>query len=89
MLRGEQDSLGIKVRVGLSIALLFGAKVLNVQVPFYFKSIVDSMNVDFLALGGTVWTAAGSVIIACKLGHRFLWCAASDIGCVEKMASPV
>lgn len=23
------------------------------------------MNVDFLALGGTVWTAAGAVVVAC------------------------
>lgn len=36
------------------------------QVPFFFKTIVDGMNVDFLALGGTVWTAAGSVVIACN-----------------------
>lgn len=35
------------------------------QVPFFFKTIVDSMNVDFLAMGGTVWTAAGSVVLAC------------------------
>ncbi|KAI9676714.1 MAG: Iron-sulfur clusters transporter atm1, mitochondrial [Bathelium mastoideum] len=39
-------------------------KVLNVQVPFYFKSIVDSMNIDFAALGGTVWTVAGATIVA-------------------------
>lgn len=40
------------------------------QVPFFFKEIVDSMNVDFLALGGTVWTAAGAVVIACMYEHR-------------------
>ncbi|KAL9122182.1 MAG: hypothetical protein Q9187_001263 [Circinaria calcarea] len=39
-------------------------KVLNVQVPFYFKSIVDSMNVDFAALGGTAWTVGGAMIVA-------------------------
>ncbi|KAI5793884.1 transporter ATM1, mitochondrial precursor [Peziza echinospora] len=64
-----KDNLGIKVRVGLSLALLVAAKVLNVQVPFYFKNIVDSMNVDFLALGGTVWTVAGSVILAYGLSR--------------------
>jgi ATP-binding cassette, subfamily B (MDR/TAP), member 7 len=41
-------------------------QVLNVQVPFYFKSIVDSMNVDFVAIGGTAYTIAGSVILACR-----------------------
>jgi len=44
-------------------------KVLNVQVPFYFKSIVDSLNVDFVAIGGTVWTVAGSVIIGCMSSY--------------------
>ncbi|KAK3044407.1 Iron-sulfur clusters transporter atm1, mitochondrial, partial [Coniosporium uncinatum] len=39
-------------------------KILNVQVPFYFKSIVDSMNIDFMAMGGTAWTVAGSMVVA-------------------------
>ncbi|KAK7184659.1 Iron-sulfur clusters transporter atm1, mitochondrial [Paraphaeosphaeria sporulosa] len=59
-----KDNMGTRFRVGLSVALLVGAKVLNVQVPFYFKSIVDSMNIDFAALGGTAWTVAGSMIVA-------------------------
>ncbi|KAI9689642.1 MAG: Iron-sulfur clusters transporter atm1, mitochondrial [Bogoriella megaspora] len=59
-----KNELGTRFRVGLSVALLVGAKVLNVQVPFYFKSIVDSMNIDFAALGGTVWTVAGVTIFA-------------------------
>jgi ATP-binding cassette subfamily B (MDR/TAP) protein 7 len=62
-----KDNLGTRFRVGLSVGLLVGAKLLNVQVPFYFKSIVDSMNIDFLAVGGTAWTVAGSMIMACKL----------------------
>jgi hypothetical protein len=37
-----------------------------VEIPFYFKNIVDSMNVDFATLGGTAYTVAGSMIIACK-----------------------
>ncbi|CCX13555.1 iron-sulfur clusters transporter atm1, mitochondrial precursor [Pyronema domesticum] len=64
-----KDSLGIKVRVGLSLGLLVAAKVLNVQVPFFFKTIVDNMNVDFLSMGGTVWTAAGSVVVAYGLAR--------------------
>ncbi|KAL9014318.1 MAG: hypothetical protein Q9173_001026 [Seirophora scorigena] len=39
-------------------------KVLNVQVPFYFKSIVDSMNVDFTAVADTAWTVGGAMIVA-------------------------
>jgi ATP-binding cassette subfamily B (MDR/TAP) protein 7 len=62
-----KDNLGTRFRVGLSVGLLVGAKLLNVQVPFYFKSIVDSMNIDFAAVGGTATTVAGSMIVACKL----------------------
>ncbi|KAG6069076.1 Iron-sulfur clusters transporter atm1, mitochondrial [Claviceps aff. humidiphila group G2b] len=53
-----------KVRVGIAVSLLIGAKLLNVQVPFYFKSIVDSMNIDFVAAGGTAAAVAGSMIVA-------------------------
>jgi ATP-binding cassette, subfamily B (MDR/TAP), member 7 len=59
-----KDSLNTKVRVSLAVGLLIGAKVLNVQIPFYFKNIVDGMNIDFVAIGGTAWTVAGSIIIA-------------------------
>lgn len=59
-----KGELGTKVRVSTALALLVGAKVLNVQVPFYFKNIVDSMNIDFMAVGGTAWTVAGSMVIA-------------------------
>lgn len=37
----------VKVRVLLALALLIGAKLLNVQVPFFFKQIIDGMNVDW------------------------------------------
>ncbi|KAI0017079.1 P-loop containing nucleoside triphosphate hydrolase protein [Xylariomycetidae sp. FL0641] len=59
-----KDSFSTKLRVSLAVALLVGAKVLNVQVPFYFKSIVDSMNIDIGATGGTAVTIAGSMILA-------------------------
>ncbi|KAL8874122.1 MAG: hypothetical protein Q9174_000492 [Haloplaca sp. 1 TL-2023] len=59
-----KGDMGTKVRVGTALALLVGSKVLNVQVPFYFKSIVDSMNVDFSAVAGTAWTVGGSMLIA-------------------------
>ncbi|KAH7362454.1 ABC transporter [Plectosphaerella cucumerina] len=59
-----KNDLSTKVRVGLAVSLLIGAKVLNVQVPFYFKSIVDAMNVDIGAAGGTTAVVAGSMILA-------------------------
>ncbi|OTA90885.1 hypothetical protein M434DRAFT_397656 [Hypoxylon sp. CO27-5] len=59
-----KDSVSTKLRVSLAVILLVGAKVLNVQVPFYFKSIVDAMNVDVGATGGTAAMIAGSMIVA-------------------------
>ncbi|KAF4471043.1 iron-sulfur clusters transporter ATM1 mitochondrial [Fusarium albosuccineum] len=59
-----KDDWGSKLRVSFAVALLIGAKVLNVQVPFYFKSIVDSMNIDIAAVGGTATTVAGTMILA-------------------------
>ena len=59
-----KNDLGARVRVATALALLVASKVLNVQVPFYFKNIVDSMNVDFAALGGTAWTVGGAMIVA-------------------------
>ncbi|KAI6604762.1 Iron-sulfur clusters transporter atm1, mitochondrial [Pyricularia oryzae] len=59
-----KDSFNTKMRVALAVSLLISAKVLNVQVPFYFKSIVDAMNVDVGAMGGTAAAVAGSMILA-------------------------
>ena len=59
-----KGEMGTKVRVATALSLLIAAKILNVNVPFYFKSIVDSMNIDFLSIGGTAWTVAGSMIVA-------------------------
>ncbi|KAI1129766.1 P-loop containing nucleoside triphosphate hydrolase protein [Nemania abortiva] len=59
-----KGSMDTKLRVSIAVTLLIGAKVLNVQVPFYFKSIVDAMNLDIGATGGTAATIAGSMILA-------------------------
>jgi ATP-binding cassette subfamily B (MDR/TAP) protein 7 len=64
-----KHGLNTKIRVGIAVSLLIGAKILNVQVPFYFKSIVDAMNVDFVAVGGTAATVAGSMILAYGLSR--------------------
>ncbi|KAK5169049.1 Iron-sulfur clusters transporter atm1, mitochondrial [Saxophila tyrrhenica] len=47
-----KNDFGTKFRVGLSVGLLIGAKV------------VDSMNIDFAAVGGTAATVAGVSIFA-------------------------
>lgn len=57
-----------KARVLIAIALLVGGKLLNVQVPFYFKNIVDSLNIPLAELSAeqTVWTVAGTAIVGCE-----------------------
>lgn len=58
-----------KFRVVLALLLLIGSKLLNVQVPFFFKDIIDHMNVDW-AGAGTVGTVMVLMILAYG-GARF------------------
>ncbi|KAK9894258.1 P-loop containing nucleoside triphosphate hydrolase protein [Cystobasidium minutum MCA 4210] len=64
---------GTKARVVIAIALLIGGKLLNVQVPFYFKSIVDSLNIPLAELSTeqTVWAVAGTAIVGYGLARIF------------------
>lgn len=59
-----------KTRVVLALSLLVIAKILNVEVPIYFKTIIDSMNIDWAGEVGTVATVIGSLILAYG-GARF------------------
>lgn len=59
-----RDCVATKLRVGLAVALLVGAKALNVQVPFYFKTVVDSLGVDVAAAGGAATAVAGAAVVA-------------------------
>ncbi|KAF8514884.1 P-loop containing nucleoside triphosphate hydrolase protein [Hysterangium stoloniferum] len=52
---------GVKGRVLFGLGLLVSGKVLNVQVPFLFKGIVDALNVPITS-DTTVWVLAGSLI---------------------------
>ncbi|ODQ65738.1 mitochondrial ABC transporter [Nadsonia fulvescens var. elongata DSM 6958] len=65
-----KDNPSAKVRVVIALTLLVAAKILNVNVPFYFKQIVDDMNIDWLADVGTVGTIVGTMILAYG-GARF------------------
>lgn len=40
-----KESPALKIRVGIALGLLVGAKILNIQVPFIFKEIIDTLNV--------------------------------------------
>lgn len=60
-----------KTRLVLSLGLLLGGKVLNVQVPMLFKELVDNVNVVTPTHGTAIMATAGSLVIgygAARLG---------------------
>lgn len=59
-----KNSRSFKVRVVVALSLLILAKVLNVQVPFMFKGIIDDMNIDWTGQAGTVTTLIGATVLA-------------------------
>lgn len=65
-----KDNRRFRFRVLLALTLLIGSKLLNVQVPFFFKTIIDEMNIDWASQLGTVSTVIGSLILAYG-GARF------------------
>ena len=65
-----KNNFGFKVRVVVALSFLVLAKLLNVQVPFYFKSIIDGMNIDWTNEVGLVSTIIGGTILAYG-GARF------------------
>ena len=63
-----------KVRVVLALSLLLAGKLLNVQVPFFFKSVVDGMSeVVSTPLDpmnpASVWVVAGASIVGYGLAR--------------------
>ena len=66
----SKNNLNFKIRVIIALSLLVGAKILNVQVPFYFKQIIDTMNIDWTNEVGVFLTVIGSLILAYG-GARF------------------
>lgn len=60
-----KDNNKVKLRVVAALSLLVAGKVLNVQVPFFFKTIVDSLNVPITS-STSVWVLAGASIAGCE-----------------------
>lgn len=63
-----KNDIGTKGRVVLALSLLLAGKVLNVQVPFFFKAVVDKMNTSFsepldLSNPASIWVVAGASIL--------------------------
>ncbi|WBW73534.1 mitochondrial iron-sulfur cluster exporter Atm1 [Schizosaccharomyces osmophilus] len=66
-----KGKLNLKIRVVSALFLLVAAKVFNVQVPFYFKSIIDTMNTTVVHELGALWTSVGAVILGYGLARVF------------------
>ncbi|GAA5821560.1 hypothetical protein JCM3770_006824 [Rhodotorula araucariae] len=65
-----KNDWGTKTRVLLALGLLVGGKLLNVQVPFFFKSIIDTLNVEIdPTTGQGVFAIAGTVIVGYGLAR--------------------
>ncbi|XP_063621548.1 iron-sulfur clusters transporter ABCB7, mitochondrial isoform X1 [Cydia splendana] len=70
-----QDNAAIRNRVMLSLSLLFGAKIMNVTVPFLFKYAVDEVNAatatsgDALLGMATVPQALGTTAFSLLVGY--------------------
>lgn len=62
-----KNSRSAKIRVVVALSFLIAAKLLNVQVPFIFKGIIDDMNVDWAGDVGPIATVIGAVV----LGYGF------------------
>ncbi|WAQ88821.1 hypothetical protein PtA15_10A241 [Puccinia triticina] len=58
-----KDDRTTKIRVVTALLLLAGGKILNVQVPFMFKHIIDSLSIPFdpNTVQGA-WTVVGTMI---------------------------
>ncbi|KAI8060122.1 putative ABC transporter [Gongronella butleri] len=63
-----KNDIGVKTRVVVALSLLLGGKLLNVQVPFFFKDVVDSLNAT-LPENGTMWAVCGLSIIGYGLAR--------------------
>ncbi|KAF9283784.1 Iron-sulfur clusters transporter atm1, mitochondrial [Linnemannia elongata] len=63
----KNDS-GVKIRVVVALGLLVMGKILNVQVPFFFKEIIDKLNVEF-PVESTVIGVVGAVILGYGLAR--------------------
>lgn len=64
-----KNNRSAKIRVVVALTLLVLSKLLNIQVPFYFKQIIDDMNIDWTNQLGIVGTSVGVLIFAYGAGR--------------------
>ncbi|KAI9321308.1 P-loop containing nucleoside triphosphate hydrolase protein [Dichotomocladium elegans] len=63
-----KDDFGVKARVVIALSLLVGGKLLNVQVPFFFKDVIDSLGATF-PTDATLWAVCGATVIGYGLAR--------------------
>ncbi|KAF9570604.1 Iron-sulfur clusters transporter atm1, mitochondrial [Mortierella alpina] len=63
-----KDDRGVKIRVIAALSLLIMGKLLNVQVPFFFKDIIDKLNVEF-PVEATALSVVGAVVLGYGLAR--------------------
>ena len=69
-----KEKPGIRVRVVVALSLLIGAKIVNVQVPFLFKHLVDHLNdpdniLNLASAQGTLITATTALVLGYGLAR--------------------
>lgn len=69
---GSPESRAAKLRITGAFGLLLAGKVLNVQVPYLFKQIVERVNEftgsELIMASPDVLTVAGTVLLGCIRG---------------------
>ncbi|KAL1921354.1 uncharacterized protein VTP21DRAFT_11070 [Calcarisporiella thermophila] len=63
-----KNDTGVKIRVVIALGLLISGKVLNVQVPFFFKQVIDQLNIP-IPEDATVWAVAGAMLLGYGLAR--------------------
>ena len=63
-----RDSLELRVRVVLAVALLAGGKLINITIPFFYKGAVDALSGKSAPGGGAAAVAAVPVMLIVAYG---------------------
>ncbi|KAG0097369.1 Iron-sulfur clusters transporter atm1, mitochondrial [Podila epicladia] len=63
-----KNDTNVKIRVVTASTLLVLSQLINIQVPFFFKEIVDNLNVEF-PVGSTVGMVVGASIVGYGLAR--------------------
>ncbi|KAG2225858.1 hypothetical protein INT45_007102 [Circinella minor] len=63
-----KNDTNVKTRVVIALSLLVGGKLLNVEVPFFFKEVIDSLGTSFPA-DATYWAVCGAAVIGYGLAR--------------------